>query len=65
MNMNIDLAELLTHPAFMLTVILGLDMMFGDPVYRLHPVRLTGNLLSWYETKLRNSGLNSKAGGFY
>ncbi|MBS1254857.1 MAG: Cobalamin biosynthesis protein CobD [Deltaproteobacteria bacterium] len=62
--MNIDLAELLTHPAFMLTVILGLDMMFGDPVYRLHPVRLTGNLLSWYETKLRNSGLNSKAGGF-
>ena len=61
--MNVDLVELLAHPAFMLLMILGLDLMFGDPVYRFHPVRLIGSLISWYETRLRHSGLNGKFGG--
>ena len=42
--MNIELVEILTHPATMLVAIFGLDLLFGDPVYRLHPVRLIGNL---------------------
>ena len=61
--MNVDLIELLAHPAFLLLMILGLDLMFGDPAYRFHPVRLIGSLISWYETRLRYSGLNGKFGG--
>ena len=61
--MNFDLVELLTHPAFMLLMILGLDLNFGDPVYRFHPIRIIGSLVSWYEAGLRHSGLNGKFGG--
>ena len=61
--MNVDLVELLTHPAFMLLMILGLDLIFGDPVYRFHPVRIIGSMISWYEAVLRHSGLNGKFGG--
>ena len=61
--MNFDLVELLTHPAFMLLMILGLDLIFGDPVYRFHPVRMIGSLISWHEAGLRHSGLNGKFGG--
>ena len=61
--MNVDLVELLTHPAFMLLMILGLDLFFGDPVYRFHPVRMIGSLISLYEAGLRHSGLNGKLGG--
>ncbi len=61
--MNVDLVELLTHPAVMLASIIGLDLLFGDPVYSWHPVRLIGNLISWFETKLRLIGLNGKFAG--
>jgi len=61
--MNIELVEILTHPATMLVAIFGLDLLFGDPVYRFHPVRLIGNLLAWYETKLRKIGPDGKFGG--
>ena len=61
--MNIDLVELLTHPALMLLLILGLDLIFGDPIYRFHPVRIIGSLISWHEAGLRHSGLNGKFGG--
>ncbi len=54
--MNEEFAEIITHPTAMLAVIFGLDLLFGDPVYNFHPVRLIGNLLSWYETKLRDFG---------
>ena len=43
--MNVNLVELQTHPAFMLLMILGLDLIFGDPVYRFHPVRMIGSLI--------------------
>ena len=61
--MNYDLVELLTHPALMLLMIMGLDLIFGDPVYSFHPVRIIGSLISCYETGLRNSGLNGRFGG--
>ncbi len=61
--MNVDLVELLTHPAVILASIIGLDLLFGDPVYSWHPVRLIGNLISWFETKLRSIGLDGKFGG--
>ena len=61
--MNFDLVELLTHPALMLLIIIGLDLIFGDPVYSFHPVRIVGSLISCYETGLRNSGLNGRFGG--
>ena len=61
--MNVDLVELLTHPACILLMILGLDLIFGDPVYRFHPVRMIGSLISWHEAVLRHSGLNGKFGG--
>ena len=61
--MNVDLVELMRHPAFMLSMILGLDLIFGDPVYRFHPVRMIGSMISWHEALLRHSGLNGKFGG--
>jgi len=61
--MNTNLVELLTHPAFILFLILGLDLIFGDPVYRFHPIRIIGNLISCYEAGLRYLGLNGKFGG--
>ncbi|MEC9336851.1 MAG: adenosylcobinamide-phosphate synthase CbiB [SAR324 cluster bacterium] len=61
--MNVDLVELLTHPAVILASIIGLDLLFGDPIYCWHPIRLIGNLLSWFETKLWTIGLNGKFGG--
>jgi len=61
--MNVDLIELLRHPAFMLLMILGLDLIFGDPVYHFHPVRMIGSLISWHEAVLRHAGLDGKFGG--
>ena len=61
--MSIEFAEILMHPGMMLAMILGLDLLFGDPVYRLHPVRLIGKFLTWYESILRQIGLNGKFGG--
>jgi adenosylcobinamide-phosphate synthase len=61
--MKIELTEILTHPGTMLALIFGLDLLFGDPVYRLHPVRLIGKLLTWYELRLRTIGLDGKIGG--
>ena len=61
--MKIEFAEILMHPGMMLAMILGLDLLFGDPVYRLHPVRLIGKFLTWYESILRQIGLNGKFGG--
>ena len=61
--MNVDLVELMRHPAFMLSMILGLDLIFGDPVYRFHPVRMIGSMISWHEVGLRHSGMNGKFGG--
>jgi len=40
-----------------------LDLLIGDPHYRLHPVRIMGRLISFIEQKLRSLSLEGKAGG--
>ncbi len=52
----IDLA-VLTLAAFVL------DLLVGDPAYRLHPIRLIGRWINTLEAWLRRAGLDGKAGG--
>ena len=40
-----------------------LDLLLGDPVYRLHPVRLIGGSLSLIEKGLRRTGADGYGGG--
>jgi adenosylcobinamide-phosphate synthase len=37
--------------------------LIGDPVYRAHPIRLMGNILTWFENCLRKLGANGYGGG--
>jgi adenosylcobinamide-phosphate synthase len=41
----------------------GLDLALGDPVYALHPVRLIGRTLSFFERALWKFGANGFGGG--
>jgi adenosylcobinamide-phosphate synthase len=59
--MELD-AFLRWSPSLILLALI-LDMSFGDPVYRWHPIRLIGNLLSAYERWLRRLGLDGYGGG--
>jgi adenosylcobinamide-phosphate synthase len=49
--------------AYALIVAVALDLVFGDPVYRAHPVRLIGRSLDAVEDRLRAVGANGYAGG--
>ena len=49
--------------ADLLIVAAAIDAIAGDPVYRLHPVRLMGGMLSWIELRLRSLGADGFAGG--
>ena len=40
-----------------------LDLLFGDPVYAAHPVRLMGRTLAQFEKLLRAAGLDGYFGG--
>lgn len=40
-----------------------LDALLGDPIYRLHPIRLIGNLLTFFENRLRALGWEAQGGG--
>jgi adenosylcobinamide-phosphate synthase len=42
---------------------LALDAIFGDPQIRLHPIRLMGDTLTFFERLLRRAGLDGYAGG--
>lgn len=42
---------------------LVLDFLFGDPRYRMHPVRLIGDAIRLLTRGLRRRGLNQMAGG--
>lgn len=55
--------SLLRPNAFLLAGAVVLDLLFGDPVYRAHPIRLMGNTLSWLETGLRKLGADGYGGG--
>ena len=41
-----------------------LDLFFGDPRYRYHPIRIVGQCITFAEKGLRHLGLNGKLGGF-
>lgn len=56
-------AELAGDPFVFLCLCLALDALLGDPPYRLHPVRVTGMLLSSGERLLRRAGLDGRIGG--
>jgi adenosylcobinamide-phosphate synthase len=47
-----------------LLAFLLLDLLFGDPVYFWHPVRIYGQLIGLFEKILRRVGLDGKFGGF-
>ena len=40
-----------------------LDILIGDPVYPLHPIRLCGRMLSLFESALRKLKLDGYGGG--
>ena len=48
---------------YLLLGILVLDVMFGDPVYALHPVRLIGQSCEKLENLLRSLKLSGYLGG--
>ncbi|MEP7309060.1 MAG: adenosylcobinamide-phosphate synthase CbiB [Acidobacteriota bacterium] len=52
----------LPRPA-LLVVAVAADLLVGDPVYPLHPVRIIGRLLTWIEKGLRRAGADGYAGG--
>src|SRR5665213_1172827 len=49
--------------ATLLCVALALDLLIGDPQYRLHPIRTMGKLLATLEKGLRKIGLSGYIGG--
>jgi adenosylcobinamide-phosphate synthase len=53
---------LAAHPAVLAAAVL-LDLLLGDPVYRLHPIRLMGATLSAFERALRRAGADGYGGG--
>ncbi len=57
-----DLSSLLPR-ADLLVAAVAVDVVLGDPVYPLHPVRLMGRSLVWLEDRLRALGGDGRAGG--
>lgn len=57
-------AGALRAPFAFICICLALDIVLGDPQYRLHPIRLAGRVLSAGESLLRRAGLDGRAGGF-
>ncbi len=57
------LAALLAPNAVALAIAVAADLVLGDPVYRLHPVRLMGATLTRAENFLRVVGLDGYFGG--
>ncbi len=49
--------------ALLLFLSAGADFLFADPQYKLHPVRLIGNIILIIENGLRRIGLNGFWGG--
>ena len=58
-----ELVDALTELPGLILLAFVLDVLFGDPIYRWHPIRLAGNLLSAYERLLRRSGFDGYSGG--
>lgn len=58
-----ELIGWLSGSASALALAVVLDLVFGDPEYRWHPVRLIGGTLAWLEARLRAGGLDGRVGG--
>jgi adenosylcobinamide-phosphate synthase len=58
----VDLSSLAPRADLLLAAVL-LDLGFGDPAYRWHPVRLIGGSLAWFEARLRAVGADGRSGG--
>jgi adenosylcobinamide-phosphate synthase len=68
MNVILQTLEAVTgffEPRFLLwaAIGLGLDALVGDPVFRLHPIRLLGDALGAFERLLFRVGADGYAGG--
>jgi adenosylcobinamide-phosphate synthase len=61
--MEAALIELLLPNPAILLVAVAADLIVGDPVYPLHPVRLIGTTLAGFEKGLRRSGADGYGGG--
>jgi len=58
------MALTLLHPnALILALAVLLDLLFGDPIYPLHPIRLMGRSLAGIEKALRRIGADGYTGG--
>ena len=57
-----DLSPVLPNAGLLLLAV-ALDVLFGDPVYRWHPIRLLGASLVWTEKCLRRAGADGRLGG--
>jgi adenosylcobinamide-phosphate synthase len=57
-----DLALVHSQAACLAAAVI-LDLALGDPVYPLHPVRLIGRTLTYFETLLWRMGVNGYGGG--
>lgn len=64
MAIEMDLMILKPDPVLLLCAVI-LDGLFGDPVYALHPIRLMGATLSFFERVLRRLGLDGYVGGCF
>jgi len=56
-------AEMFRPHAVVLAAAVILDLLLGDPVYPLHPIRLMGHTLSLFERGLRRVGADGYGGG--
>jgi adenosylcobinamide-phosphate synthase len=57
------LSDALAPQPVALLIAVAADLAMGDPVYRLHPVRLIGGALSFIESGLRRLGADGYGGG--
>ena len=57
-----DLGALFPNPTLLAFAVV-LDLVLGDPQYRLHPIRLMGATVTWLERGLRGIGLHGYGGG--
>ena len=57
-----DLIPLAPRADLLVVAVLA-DLWLGDPVYRLHPVRLMGRALTFLEARLRAVGFDGYVGG--
>jgi adenosylcobinamide-phosphate synthase len=59
----VEFVALLRPNGLLLAAAVALDLILGDPVYPLHPIRLMGRTLSWFESLLRKMGAEGYGGG--